>query len=281
MYYNGGITMKNIGINVNRMKDVDEKVLEQIKNILYKDIENIKIFVLEEENNMEMLKSLDLVISLGGDGTILSTCRLIEPLEIPIFGVNIGNLGFLTSCDLSDFEDELRNVIAGKCSTDSRMLLQFDINNGEIYKYKALNDIVICKGTLSRIIEFTIHIDGEIFTSFKADGIIVSTPTGSTAYSLSSGGPIICPVLEVISITPICPHLLGMRTLVVNKNSQIKISYKSVGENVFVTVDGQCSQELQQNSFINIKSAKETCKLVTTDNYSFFKVLRDKIINNK
>lgn len=273
--------MKNIGINVNRMKDLDEKVLVQIENILYNDIENVKIFVLEEENNADIIKNLDLVISLGGDGTILSTCRLIEPYDIPIFGVNIGNLGFLTSCDLNDFEKELQNVINGKCSTDSRMLLQFDINNGEVFRDKALNDIVICKGTLSRIIEFTIQIDGELFTTFKADGIIISTPTGSTAYSLSSGGPIICPILEVISITPICPHLLGMRTLVVNKNSEIKISYKSIGENVFITVDGQCSEELEQNAFVNIKAAKETCKLVTTDNYSFFKVLRDKIINNK
>ncbi|SHJ65991.1 NAD+ kinase [Hathewaya proteolytica DSM 3090] len=273
--------MKNIGINVNRMKDKDETVLNMIKSSIKKIVPDCEIFVLEETNHIDDLKKLHMVISLGGDGTILSTCRLLQPLDIPVFGVNIGNLGFLTSCDLNDFEEEFKKVLCGECSVDSRMLLEFNINNGETYKYRALNDIVICKGTLSRIIEFTIYIDDEMFTTFKADGIIISTPTGSTAYSLSSGGPIMCPLLDVISITPICPQLLGMRTLVAHKDSDIKIWYKSHGENVFITVDGQCSQELQQHSFVNIKSSSDHCRLITTENYSFFKVLSDKIINNK
>lgn len=274
--------MKTIGINVNRTKDTDGKVLNKISDIILKHIQDATIIVLDEiETRKSLLKSLDMIISLGGDGTILSTCRSLRGVSIPIFGVNIGNLGFLTSCDLTDFEKEFINVLKGKYSVESRMLLELGINNGEKLGYTALNDIVICKGTLSRIVEFNIHIDNQLFTSFKADGIIISTPTGSTAYSLSSGGPIMYPNLDVISITPICPHLLGMRTLVIDKKSKIKVTYKSNSENVFITVDGQYSQEMDESSCVNITSAKETCKLITTDNYSFFKVLRDKIINNK
>lgn len=274
--------MKTIGINVNRTKDIDGKVLNKIEDIIFEYIHDAKIIVLDAiDVKKSLFESLDMVISLGGDGTILSTCRLLQGVAVPIFGVNIGNLGFLTSCDLTDFKDEFDNVLNGQYSVESRMLLELSINNEAKLGYTALNDIVICKGTLSRIVEFNIHINDQLFTSFKADGIIISTPTGSTAYSLSSGGPIMYPNLDVISITPICPHLLGMRTLVIDKNSDIKVTYKSNSENVFITVDGQYSQEMDEYSCVNITSAKETCKLITTDNYSFFKVLRDKIINNK
>lgn len=271
--------MNRIGININRTKERNKEIVDFVKCTILNNLNDAEVIVLDEvETNKELLSSLDMVISLGGDGTILSTSRLLEEVPVPIFGVNIGNLGFLTSSDLMGFEEELINIINGKYTVEDRMLLNCNVYGKTESNYKALNDLVICKGTLARIVKFDIYIDEELFTSFKADGVIVSTPTGSTAYSLSAGGPILYPTLEAISITPICPHLLGMRTLVVKSDCKIKIKYTLNTDKVFLTVDGQWSREMEDKEFVTIEAAKETCRLITTENYSYFKVLRNKLL---
>lgn len=272
--------MKRIGININRTKDKSTEILNLIKDIILKEIDNSIITVLDEvELNHEVLKDLDMIISLGGDGTILNTVRLIEGHHIPILGVNIGNLGFLTSAELNNFEEEFKDILNGNYTIENRLLLDCKINKDENTKFRALNDIVISKGTLSRIVKFNIYIDGFLFTSFKADGIIISTPTGSTAYSMSAGGPIIYPTLKVISITPICPHILGMRTLVIDSNSEIQIKPELSSDKIFLTIDGQSSKSMSDDDYITVKSAQQECKLIRTKNYDYFSVLRNKIIN--
>lgn len=272
--------MKRIGININRTKDKSTEILNLIKNIIFKEVDNSTIVVLDEvELNFNILKNLDIIISLGGDGTILNTVRLIQDHAIPILGVNIGNLGFLTSAELNNFEEEFKSILNGDYIIEDRLLLDCNINEDKALNFRALNDIVISKGTLSRIIKFNIYIDGFLFTSFKADGIIVSTPTGSTAYSMSAGGPIIYPTLKVISITPICPHILGMRTLIIDNKSNIQIKPELSSDKIFLTIDGQSSKEMCNNDYIVIKAAQTECKLIRTKNYDYFSVLRNKIIN--
>ncbi|MFX0548944.1 NAD(+)/NADH kinase [Hathewaya histolytica] len=272
--------MQRIGININRTKEKSKEVLDFIKTIIYEEIENSTVVVLDEVNlSPSTLKELDMVISLGGDGTILNTSRLLEGYSIPIFGVNIGNLGFLTSSELHNFKEELRSILKNDFKVEDRLLLNCSMNEDDNISFKALNDIVISKGTLSRIVKFNIYIDDSLFTSFKSDGIIISTPTGSTAYSLSAGGPIIYPTLKVIAITPICPHILGMRTLIIDSNSKIVIKPELSLDKIFLTVDGQNSKEMSKNDYITIQSAEKKCKLIRTKSYDYFSVLRDKIIH--
>ena len=273
--------MKNIGININMSKDIDGKILKSILKIIYNEIMdcNIKIFKGSKELQHDGVSELDLLIVLGGDGTILGAARALGDHQIPILGVNIGNLGFLTTVESSRFKVAIEAVNQGKFFVEERLMLQCSLfKDGKDINYISLNDVVISKGTLSRIIEYEIFIDGKKYTEFVADGVIVATPTGSTAYSLSAGGPIIYPQLEVISLSPICPHSLGMRDIILDSKSEIKIKLISEWESAFLTVDGQESVELKENCNISITSYPFKCKLIRLEDYDYFDVLREKII---
>jgi NAD+ kinase len=273
--------MKNIGIHINTSKDTDGKILKCILDMIYNEIVNctVKVFENSKELQYEAIKELDLLIVLGGDGTILGAARSLGENQVPILGVNIGNLGFLTTVESSRFKVAIEAVNKGKFFVEERLMLQCCIfKDGVEIKYISLNDVVITKGTLSRIIEYEIFIDGKKYTEFVADGVIVATPTGSTAYSLSAGGPIIYPQLEVVSLSPICPHSLGMRALILDSKSKIEIKLISEWESAFITVDGQESVELKENSRILITSYEFKCKLIRLEGYDYFDVLREKII---
>jgi len=273
--------MKNIGININISKDTDGKILERILKIIHNEIMdcNIKIFKKSKELQYEAIEELDLLIVLGGDGTILGAARALGKHQIPILGVNIGNLGFLTSVESSRFKIAIEAVNKGKFFVEERLMLQCSVfKDGKNISCISLNDVVISKGTLSRIIEYEIFIDSKKYTDFVADGVIIATPTGSTAYSLSAGGPIIYPRLEVISLSPICPHSLGMRALILDSKSEIEIKLISEWESAFLTVDGQESVELKENCSILITSYPFKCKLIRLEDYDYFDVLREKII---
>lgn len=276
--------MDKIGINVNTCKDKDGKILNYIKDVINKHMKDIeyKIFNDSIGLNEKNVKELDMIIVLGGDGTILRTARAIGNFELPLLGVNIGNLGFLASVEISEFEEAIVKMVENKYFVEKRTMLKCGIQSENITKsYESLNDIVVSKGALSRIVEFDIEIDNNFYTNFTADGIIISTPTGSTAYSLSAGGPIICPTLDLVSITPICPHTLEMRTIIIDPKSEIKIKINSGKESVFLTLDGQEAVCLNKNETIFVGAAENKCNLVKLDDYNYFNILRNKIISRK
>lgn len=273
--------MKNIGININSGKDIGRKILKTINEIIYNENKNCNVIVYEDSIglNDKEINNLDMIITLGGDGTILSTARALGNNQVPIFGINIGNLGFLTSSESIQFEEDIKEVLEGRYYIEDRMMLQckHEINGKEVLK-NCLNDIVIAKGTVSRIIKYDVYIDNNFYTDFRADGLAVSTPTGSTAYALSAGGPIVYPILDLISIIPICPHLSGTRSIIVDSNSEVRINMYNENEDVYLTIDGQESVELVNTNKVNISKAQVKCKLIRLERYNYFEVLRKKII---
>lgn len=272
--------MKNIGINVNKEKDIDGNILKFVKDTIrnINSDTNIKIFKDSKDLHKIKLNELDFIISLGGDGTLLGTAREVAKSNIPILGVNIGNLGFLTEVVSTDFAYAINSIENGNFRVEDRIILNCKVENeGEINNYIGLNDIVVSKGTLARMARYEIYIDNKYYSSFTADGVIISTPTGSTAYSLSAGGPIMYPTLKLLSITPICPHSLGVRTLVVDGNSKIDIAIKRKFESVFLTVDGQQSFELKEKDKLEVSMSPLICRLIKLDNYDYFDILRRKI----
>ncbi len=273
--------MKNIGININNSKDIDGKILDSILKLIYNEINdcNIKIFKEIKDLVDASVEDFDMLVVLGGDGTILAAARALGKHQIPILGVNIGNLGFLTAVESGRFKSAIQSIHLNKYYIEERLMLECDIfKEGKTLFYNCLNDIVIAKGTLSRIIEYEIFIDGKKYTDFVADGVIISTPTGSTAYSLSAGGPIIYPQLEVLSLSPICPHSFGMRTIILDSKSEITIKLINEWDSAFLTVDGQESIELFEKNNILIKAYPWKCKLIRLEDYDYFDVLREKII---
>lgn len=273
--------MKNIGININTNKDINGEILKSVSDIIYNEFKGCNLETFKDNSRIteDRISNLDMLIVLGGDGTILSTARRLKENQIPIFGVNIGNLGFLTAVDNSNFKEAASKLALGKYKVEDRTMLQCTIvRDGDETIYNSLNDIVISKGTLSRIIQYGIEIDGKFYTEFMADGVIVSTPTGSTAYSLSAGGPIIYPELDVISITPICPHSLGIRTTVLDSKNVISIRINDQQGKVILTVDGQEATEVNSNDNISISTSPWKCKLIRLEDYNYFDVLREKII---
>jgi NAD+ kinase len=227
----------------------------------------------------EIPDKVDLVVVLGGDGTLLSVARLIGGKNVPIFGVNLGSLGFLTEVTLEELYPTLDKVIEGQVAYDERLMLQATvIRQGEqISTYAVLNDIVVNKSALAKIIDMAAYIDGKLVANFKADGLIVSTPTGSTAYNLAAGGPIVHPNMHSIILTPICPHVLANRPVVVMDSSRIEISLLSVDTQVHLTLDGQVGFSLKGNDVIRITKADHTIKLVSVPGKNYFDVLRTKL----
>lgn len=274
--------MKNIGIIINSTKDKSGDIQQRVTDFLHNRIDGVSLKLFDRQNKITEAdaKALNMVISLGGDGTILSTARDVAKYDLPILGINIGNLGFLSSAEFSDIKQCIEKIVNGEYEIEERMMLKctFNLQNCTKEQY-LLNDAVISKGTLARILEYSIKIDGRYYTNFKADGIIISTPTGSTAYSLSAGGPIVYPTLDLISITPICPLSLGIRTMVLDGNSKIEIMIKKKYQEAYLTLDGQEAFEIIDENSISITKAPWKCKLIRVKGYDYFDVLRKKIIS--
>lgn len=272
--------MKNIGIHVNSSRDkkltkkVSGFITENIKKLNVKIFDNLNDFTFEDAEKTEMM------IVLGGDGTILSTSRVISKYRIPILGINLGHLGFLTSAEISELVDCMNKFLSGKFYIEDRTMLECNVEYKDVVKsYYALNEVVISKKTLARILEYSLYIDDMFYTNITADGIIISTPTGSTAYSLSAGGPIVYPTMNLMSITPICPLSIGIRTMILPSSSNISVSLKQKHETAYLTLDGQNFLEIGDSHHIIIKEAPFKCKLVRIEGYDYFKVLRKKIIS--
>lgn len=222
----------------------------------------------------------DIVISLGGDGTFLAAARLVCGYDVPLLGVNLGRLGFLTEINRQELYPMMERLIAGDYETEERSMLGVTIIRGEdrIGEFVVLNDAVINKGAVARIIDLQIIIDGVYITTFKADGIILATPTGSTAYSLSAGGPIVYPTLPVTIITPICPHILTNRPLVVSSESNIKIEVTSIDStDIFLTLDGQGGIPLRRGDIVEAVKAQHSLRIIKSPFIDYFRILKLKL----
>ena len=220
-----------------------------------------------------------LVIVLGGDGTLLSASRVFARMDTPILSVNLGGLGFLTEVRLSDLYTTLEAwcVDCGTLETRSMLHLELWRAGTMITENEALNDAVITKGTIARMAQFSLAVDGHLAAEYRADGVIVSTPTGSTAYSLSANGPILEPSVDALVITPVCPHLLTMRPLVVRGDAKLVIRVISSVEPPFLTVDGQESQPLEEGDELHCWRSEHDVKLLRVGSGSFYDVLRTKL----
>lgn len=272
--------MKNIGLNINSSKIINEEIIIHIIDTINKYISGANIKVYRDCIGLEAIKTneLDMLIVLGGDGTILGTSRIVSKFNVPIFGINMGHLGFLTSIEILELEKAIKEISKGRYNIQDRLMLKCEMNDENCcIEYNALNEIVISRGILSRVLSYEIYIDDKFYTSFKSDGVIISTPTGSTAYALSAGGPIIYPTLDVISIIPICPHSMQSRSMIVDSNSKIDIVLDKEKENVFLTLDGQQAVELRKSPKVTVKKYEFKCKLMSLNKYNHFEVLRKKI----
>lgn len=273
--------MKNIGINVNTTKDQRRKMLDFILKTIYNECKDINISVYEDCIGLNEEKSyeLDMIIVLGGDGTILNTARHIAKYDVPIFGINIGHLGFLAQVESSNISYAIKSILKGDYVVEERTMLQCSYEkDGVINQHVGLNDVVLSKGVLARIVKYKIYIDNKYYNTFAADGIIISTPTGSTAYSLSAGGPIIYPTLDNFVLTPMYSQTVGARTIVLDGKSNISINFPKNNENIFLSIDGQEWIEVDKAQSVNVCSAKNKCKLVKLNSNDYFDTLRKKVI---
>ncbi|HKX31203.1 MAG TPA: NAD(+)/NADH kinase [Blastocatellia bacterium] len=232
-----------------------------------------------EEVDGELAEDVDLMIVLGGDGTMLGAARYINSRQIPVLGVNFGFLGYLTEFTLDELFSALDGLREGKLSIDRRILLDVSlVRDGQtMTSHLALNDAVINKSAPSRMIELECFINGMFVNSFRADGMIVATPTGSTAYSLSAGGPIVHPGMSAIILTPICPHMLSNRPVVVPGESVVEVVLKQATDDLMLTIDGQVAGHLLPDDRIAMLQSKTTFELVRPTNRNYFEVLRTKL----
>ena len=289
--------MKKFGIITNKSKDGNLEVTKKIEELISslggegvllgdphngcKDgFENDRVFFSEECR--KMLDGLDSVIVLGGDGTIIETARALEGRDIPIAGINLGTLGFLSCIEKNQIEYAIKELIEDKYTIEDRMLMKVTaFSNGKTSTCLALNDVTVTRSGFSRIIKTEVFVNGEAVGAYMGDGCLVATPTGSTGYNLSAGGPIVTPEAKLMCITPICPHSLNNRSIVVSGNDKIRIvigeKKKSQDTESFATIDGQMAVRLNSSDYIDVEKADSVAKFVRFPEQSYFSVLRAKL----
>jgi len=230
-------------------------------------------------DRLEVAEESQLLLVLGGDGTLLAAARVAAPLGIPILPINMGSLGFLTSFKIEEMYTSLEQVLAGRFSCSERVMLDVELlRHAEIIEHQVVvNEAVINKGALARMIDLQLTIDSDFVCRYRADGLIVATPTGSTAYSLSAGGPIVHPAVESWIITPICPHTLSDRPVVVRDSSSIEVHLSGDTESVFLTLDGQTGIPMQAADVVRMRRAAERLRLIQPAQKSYFEILRNKL----
>ena len=227
----------------------------------------------------EMAFKADLIISLGGDGTLLNIAPLVERPEVPILGVNLGALGFITEVAVDELESVLSKTLSGDYEVEKRMTLEVRVlgKNGRPHKFRVLNDVVIAKGARSRIIDLETYIGKDYLCTYRADGLIVSTPTGSTAYYLAAAGPILEPTLGAIVFAPICPHTLTHRPIVVPSNAVIRVTLRSFGDTVILIPDGQQGMRLNNGDRVEARDYGLPVSLIKLPSRSYYEILREKL----
>jgi NAD+ kinase len=227
----------------------------------------------------ELAARADMLLVLGGDGTLLAVGRAAGDRDVPLLPVNLGSLGFLTSVKLDELYGVLEEVQAGQHRISERIQLDTEVHRGSavLERNRALNDAVLSKATLARIIDMELSIDGRYVCSYRADGLIIATPTGSTAYSLSAGGPIVYPTVDAFLVTPICPHSLTNRPLVIPDSMTLELAFQASDNAAYLTLDGQVGVELQAGDRVVIRKAATRLKLVRPLRKTYFEILRNKL----
>lgn len=279
--------MKRVGIIAKKNKveavEITRKLLKWLEEkgievFLDKDLAS-QINPVKGMEQTEIPSHVEMVIVLGGDGTLLSVARLPGIEKIPVLGVNLGAMGFLTEIPLEELYPTLEKILKGSFEKDTRMTLRAVVYRDEkaIASFRVLNDVVINKGALARIIDLEININKRYLTTFKADGLIISTPTGSTGYSLSAGGPIIYPSLNCICLTPICSHTLTSRPLILQDRAGIEVLIKSRHDEVYLTLDGQEGLSLKPEDRIYVEKDLNYITLIKSPYRNYFEVLKTKL----
>jgi NAD+ kinase len=227
----------------------------------------------------EMAAKADLIISLGGDGTLLNIAPLVERPDVPILGVNLGGLGFITEVAVDELEGVLSKTLDGDYEIEKRMTLEVRVSgkNGRPHKFRVLNDVVIAKGARSRIIDLETYVGDDYLCTYRADGLIISTPTGSTAYSLAAAGPILEPTLGAIALSPICPHTLTHRPIVVPSKAAIRVTLRSFGDTVILIPDGQPGVRLDNGDQVEARDYGLPVSLIKLASRSYYEILREKL----
>lgn len=230
-------------------------------------------------NKKEMAARADLIISLGGDGTLLNIAPLVERPEVPILGVNLGGLGFITEVAVDELEAVLSKTMDGDYEVEKRMTLEIRVirKKARQHKFRVLNDAVIAKGARSRIIDLETYVGDDYLCTYRADGLIISTPTGSTAYSLAAAGPILAPTLDAIVLSPICPHTLTNRPIVVPSNASIRVTLRSFGDTVILIPDGQQGMRLNNGDQMEARDYGMPVSLIKLPSRSYYEILREKL----
>ncbi len=281
--------MKSIGLIPNWRKKNARLVVGEISRFLEQRHIDLQIAGSElvdfysETSLADQLKSwngrLEMIIVIGGDGTILRVARDLACWHKPVLGINLGHKGFLAEIEVDQMERFLEYVTTGRYGYQERMMLEAKLyrNAKELASYLSLNDIVVSRGPFSRIIKVEAYINSEFMESYYGDGIIVATPTGSTGYSLSAGGPIVNPTMQLFIVTPICPHSLYNRSVVINGSDQVRLHIDSRQVDVMLTVDGQVRYTLEDEDQIIVNRAEQSVKLVSFKDYSFYRMLHQKL----
>lgn len=275
--------MKRIGILINPQKEISKSVLKRLFSFL--DKMKIPYRVLEDAKGIVERKGIlaspdefrdfsQMVIALGGDGTFLKAARTVGANPIPILGVNLGGLGFLTEVLVEEIEETLTRILRGEYEIEKRMVLEASVE-GKRKVFHALNDVVLTLGPTGRTVDLTLSVNREMVARFTGDGIIVSTPTGSTAYSLSAGGPILYPTFESIVVSPICPHTFGLRPIVLSSSEEVNLELME--EDARVVVDGQELFPLKVGERLKVKKSQHYLHLIKSSPYPFYEILRRKL----
>ncbi|WP_190283305.1 NAD(+)/NADH kinase [Cellulosilyticum sp. ST5] len=284
--------MKHIGIIPNRLKDTDLKVTERIATWFNKNnlsayttpdiAEHIQAHTIAVSEK-ELYEICDSLIVIGGDGTILSVAEAASIKDIPIVGVNLGRLGFLADIEPQEIEVSLQKLLEGVYEIEERMMLKATIISPEDEKYvfHALNDINVTRGSFARLVEFEIRINNELCDIYPADGMIVSSPTGSTAYNLSAGGPILVPHANTYVVTPICPHTLYAKSIILSDHDTIQIATLEEAKDMALSIDGRLKMYLTPQHVVHIERATQVTKLIKLSERKFFDILREKIVERR
>ncbi|HET9179774.1 MAG TPA: NAD(+)/NADH kinase [Terriglobia bacterium] len=282
------MTIKKIGIvSKPRKAEIREIVPQLVEWLRERDIE-VSIdketgAILESSEKCltrnELPGKVDLLVVLGGDGTLLAAARALYRREVPIFAVNLGDLGFLTVITRDELYPALEGVLSGNYRSERRVQIEGELVRADevLSSFRALNDVVLNKGAIARIQDFEVYADGEFISNYKSDGLIVATPTGSTAYSLAAGGPVVSPFVEAFMITPICAHTLTNRPLVLRDSATIEIVVKSEREAAYLTVDGQVGIATHSEDIIRVRKSDSFVELIQPPHRNYYDVLRQKL----
>jgi NAD+ kinase len=282
------MTIKKIGIVSKPKKAEIREIVPQLAEWLHK--RDIEVSIDKETGSIlessekcltrnELPGRVDLLIVLGGDGTLLAAARALYRHEVPIFAVNLGDLGFLTVITRDEMYAALEGVLSGNYRSERRVQIEGELVRADeaLSTFRALNDVVLNKGAIARIQDFEVYADGEFISNYKSDGLIISTPTGSTAYSLAAGGPVVSPTVEAFIVTPICAHTLTNRPLVLQDSANIEIVVKSQREAAYLTVDGQVGIATHSEDIIRVRKSDSFVELIQPPQRNYYEILRQKL----